>query len=302
MEFPQRTRVYVNHHVDSTRWDYFERRPDDIVIASSYKAGTTLTQAIVANMLFLGSEFPAPMSTMSPWLEHRTQRLEHVLNLLKSQRHRRFIKTHLPLDGLPYDERIKYVFIGRDARDVFMSLWNHYSNYSEMAFFNLNLTAGGRQEDFFPRPPSSIHEFWASWMTRGSFEGETDGWPFGSHLYTAQSWWNHRHLPNVLLLHYSQVITDVEQEARRIADFLGTEVPEQEWSRIVQAVHIDEMRKRSDRYVPNADVAFVGGAETFLYKGTNGRWREVLSAEELQLYDAACERVLTADCRRWLES
>ena len=43
------------------------------------------------------------------------------------------------------------------------------------------------------------------------------------------------------------------------------------------------------------------GAKTFLYKGTNGRWRDILSAEELKLYEAACERALTPDCRRWLE-
>ena len=55
---PQRTRVYQSHHFDSTRWDYFEPRDDDIIIATSYKAGTTWTQAIVAHLLFPDGNFP----------------------------------------------------------------------------------------------------------------------------------------------------------------------------------------------------------------------------------------------------
>jgi hypothetical protein len=38
------------------------------------------------------------------------------------------------------------------------------------------------------------------------------------------------------------------------------------------------------------------------YKGTNGRWRDILSAEELALYDQAAKRELTLDCRQWLEN
>ena len=56
---PQRTHIYQNHHFDSTRWDYFESRADDIVIATSYKAGTTWTQVIVAHLLFPDGNFPA---------------------------------------------------------------------------------------------------------------------------------------------------------------------------------------------------------------------------------------------------
>ena len=47
---------------------------------------------------------------------------------------------------------------------------------------------------------------------------------------------------------------------------------------------------------------FKDGAKSFFYKGTNGRWRDVLSEEELALYDQAAKRVLTPDCRQWLEN
>jgi aryl sulfotransferase len=300
-DLPLRSRVYQNHHLDSTRWDYFQSRSSDVVISTSYKAGTTWAQAIVAHLLFPDGDLPAPVGEMSPWLDMRTRPLELVLNGLEAQAHRRFIKTHLPLDGLPYEDGIRYLYVARDARDVFMSLWNHYSNHTDEVFLSTNNTPG-RVGDEFPRLPDDIHAFWRGWMTQGWFEWESDGWPYWSHLHHVQSWWDYRHLPNIQLVHYSDMIEDTEREARRIAAFLGIEVPETAWPGIVEAVSFTEMKKRGERYAPGGGEHWKGGAQTFLHKGTNGRWRDVLSKTDLALYDAACERVLTPDCRKWLEN
>lgn len=298
---PQRTRVYQNHHMDSTRWDYFEPRDDDIVIATSYKAGTTWTQAIVAHLLFPDGHFPAPPFDMSPWLDMRIIPLEVVLNKLKAQQHRRFIKTHLPLDGLPYRENTKYLYIARDTRDVFMSLWNHYSTMKDEAFMLMNHLPG-RQGDELPPPPKDIHAFWKDWITRGAFEWESDGWPYWSHLSNVQSWWPYRHLPNIALFHYNDMLADTEREMRRMAAFLEIEVPDQAWGTIVEAVSFAEMKQQGDLYAPGGGQFWKGGAAAFLHKGTNERWREVLSEDELALYDTACKRVLTDDSRAWLEN
>ena len=298
---PRRSRVYRCHHFDSTRWDYFEPRHDDIVIATSYKAGTTWTQAIVAHLLFPNGDLPAGPAEMSPWLDMRVLPLEVALNKLKAQEHRRFIKTHLPLDGMPYDERLKYLYVARDARDVFMSLWNHYTSMTDELFTLMNLLLG-REGDEFPRPPDDIHAFWRTWTTRGWFEWETDGWPYWSHLSSVQSWWNFRDLPNIQLIHYADMLEDTEREIRRIAAFLEIDVPESAWPAIVQAVSFPEMKRQGERYAPAGGQFWKGGAKTFLHKGTNGRWLDVLSDEEMSLYDAACERTLTPECREWLEN
>ncbi len=300
-DLPQRSRLYQNHHFDSTRWDWFETRPDDIVVATSYKAGTTWTQAILANLLFPDGNFPDDPAKLSPWLDLRTVPLEVVLGNLASQEHRRFIKTHLPLDALRYEERLKYLYISRDARDVFMSLWNHYSNFTDEGFTVFN-TVLERVGDEFPPPPDDIHEFWRGWMTRGWFEGETDGWPYWSHLSNVRSWWDYRELPNILLVHFNDLLQDTEGDIRRMADFLGISVAEQAWPGIVKRVSFAEMKKEGERYAPLGGRFWEGGAKTFLNKGTNGRWRNVLSKQELGLYDAACQRTLTPDCRAWLEN
>lgn len=297
---PERTRTYQCHHMDSTRWDYFERRPGDIVIGTSYKAGTTWTQAIVAHLLFPDGEMPATPAQMSPWLDMRLLPLEAVLNLLRSQQHRRFIKTHLPLDGLIYDPEVKYVYVSRDARDVCMSLWNHYTHMTDETVQLMNMIPA-REGDEFPPPPEDVRTFWRRWMSQGWFEWESEGYPYWGHLANVQSWFDYRHLPNLELFHYQDMLDDTEGEMRRMAAFLEIDVPEAAWPAIVKAVSFQEMKNQGERYVPGGGEFWKGGAQTFLNKGTNGRWRDVLTDEDLALYEEACARVLTPECRAWLE-
>src|ERR1700688_617934 len=141
-ELPERTRVYQNHTLDSLRWNFIRIRDDDIIVATSYKSGTTWMQAIVANLIFEGRELPAPLAMLSPFLEARFFPLELALTALEQQRNRRFIKTHLPLDGFPFDPRLKYIYVGRDARDVFMSFWNHYRGFTDDTLLRANLIIG----------------------------------------------------------------------------------------------------------------------------------------------------------------
>lgn len=296
---PKRTRLYQNHHFDSTRWDYFNARPDDIVIGTSYKAGTTWTQSIVAHLVLQG-DLHAPLAELSPWLDFRVVPLEVVLNGLAAQTHRRFIKTHLPLDALPWDPRLKYLYVARDGRDVFLSFWNHISNFTDETIQLFNTTPG-RVGDELPRAPADLHQAWRDWTTRGWFEDDFDGWPYWSHLRNVQSWWDYRHVPNVLLLHYADMLEDLDREVRRIARFLEVEVSDALWPQLLERMSFGSMKRNAELYAPGGGVFWKGGASTFIHKGTNGRWREVFSADELALYDAACERVLTPECRTWLE-
>jgi aryl sulfotransferase len=115
----------------------------------------------------------------------------------------------------------------------------------------------------------------------------------------------YRHLPNVLFVHYANLLADFESETRRVAEFLEIDVPPAAWPRIVRNCTLAEMRAaaaRQDAVRPALNAVLKGGAETFFYKGTNGRWREVLGEEEHALYDEAAKRVLTPECRYWLEN
>jgi aryl sulfotransferase len=298
---PERTHEYRNHHLDSTRWDHFRVREDDIVVTTAYKAGTTWTQRILAALILPADAEAGDLMGRSPWIDARFHGpVEPMMESLEAQTYRRFVKSHLAADGLRFFPEAKYVVVGRDTRDVFMSLWNHYTGYTDLAFALFN--DPDRPGPEFPRPPADPRELWPRWIGEGWFEWEPDGWPFWSHHHHLTTWWQWRDLPNVHFMHYSDMLADIEEEMRRLASFCEIDVPDERWSAIVDAVSLEQMRK--DASGPDgadpAAMIFDGGIGRFLYKGTNGRWRDVLTDGDLALYDRAAA-ALDPGLRAWLE-
>ncbi len=119
---------YRSWLADSSRWDDFRFRPGDIVISTPAKSGTTWMQMICALLVFGDARLARPLTELSPWLDLATRPISDVFATLEAQRHRRFIKTHTPLDGLPFDERATYICVGRDPRDAAISSDNQLSN------------------------------------------------------------------------------------------------------------------------------------------------------------------------------
>ncbi|MGH8902403.1 MAG: sulfotransferase domain-containing protein [Egibacteraceae bacterium] len=225
--------------------------------------------------------------------------LDEIVERIESQDHRRFLKSHVPLDALPYHPEVRYICVSRDTRDVFMSLWNHYRSYTDL-FYEM-LAAGDPGGSPLPRCPDDPRDLWQAWITRGWFPWETDGWPFWSHHYHAASFWQFRRLDNLLLVHYNDLLADLAGEMRRIADFVGIAVPEAQWPTLVDAARFEHMKQEAGQVLGDMSLAFEGGAATFMYKGVNGRWRDLLDAADLSLYERAAS-TLDPALRRWLES
>jgi aryl sulfotransferase len=297
---PEVIHTYQNHHLDSTRWRLYRPREDDIIISTAYKSGTTWMQAIVLNLVFLGKEVPLLLNKVSPWLDVRWRPVEETIGLIEAQQHRRFLKSHLALDGLPYYPRVKYIVVGRDARDVAMSLWNHYSNYKAKVYRQFNETPG-LVGDPLPACPGDIHPFWHNWITRGWFAWESEGYPFWGNLHHTRTWWEFGHLDNILFVHYNDLLADVEGEITRVARFLDIDVREKDVASIAHAVSFSTMKEIADKMDPGAWKIWKNGGSTFFFKGTNGRWKGVLADAELELYRKTLSEVLPADCGRWLE-
>src|SRR5690606_289651 len=92
---------YLSAEEDSGRWFDFSFRPGDIVVSTRSKSGTTWMQMICALLVFESPTLPRPLGDLSPWLDHLVVSKEKVFTLLAAQQHRRIIKTHTPLDGIP---------------------------------------------------------------------------------------------------------------------------------------------------------------------------------------------------------
>lgn len=121
-------RRYVSADEDSARWDDFVFRDGDIVISSRSKHGTTWLQMITLLLIHERPVLPAPLAQLSPWLDHLVEPRETVIARLAAQRHRRVVKTHTPLDGIPLDPQVTYLVVARHPLDAAVSLYHQTGN------------------------------------------------------------------------------------------------------------------------------------------------------------------------------
>lgn len=289
--WPVKTRELHNHHFDSTIWNDFKFRDDDIVIATYAKSGTTWMQQIVAQLLFKGDP-TLEVAEMSPWLDLRVPPKQVKLPQVEAQRHRRIIKTHLPADALVYSPKAKYIYIARDGRDVVWSMYNHHANANQGWYEALNDTPG-RVGPPIEKPPTDIRQYWRDWMDK-------DGHPFWPFWENIRAWWQLRTLPNILFIHFNDLKRDMSGEMRRIAQFLDIPIDETRWTDIQEYCSFDWMKKNAARSVPLGGAFWDGGAEVFINKGTNGRWIDTLTAQDSAEYEARAEKELGVECARWL--
>jgi aryl sulfotransferase len=290
--WPQKTRELQNIVMDSTRWDGFPFRHDDIVIATYAKTGTTWMQQIVGQLIFRGAE-DVPVVDVAAWIDMCFgPPIQDVLAMVEAQKHRRFLKTHLPLESLVFSPKAKYIYIARDGRDTLWSLYHHHQIFSDAAYEMMN-NRPGRFGPPFEKPGDDIRQYFHTWL-------DGDGapfWPFWPHI---QGWWNARNLPNVKLVHFNNLKKDLPGEMRGIAKFLETEIDESLWPAMVEHCTFDYMKKNGDKLSQIVGHIFDGGGSSFINKGTNGRWRDVLSADDLAKYDRVVRENLTPDCAHWL--
>jgi aryl sulfotransferase len=288
---PQKTRELHNHHFDSTIWNDLDFRDDDIVIGTYAKSGTTWMQQIVAQLLFQGDP-TLSVAEMSPWLDLRVPPKAVKLPEVEAQTHRRFLKTHLPVDALVFSERAKYIYIGRDGRDVVWSFYNHHANANATWYAALNDTPGRVGPPIEP-PPADIRQYWRDWLDR-------DGHPFWSLWENARTWWAIRDLPNVHMVHFEELKRDMPREIRRVAAFLDIPIDEARWPSILEYCSFPWMKRNATKTVPLGGAFWDAGAEVFINKGVNGRWRDTLTPAECAEYEARAVAELGPECARWL--
>ena len=156
-----------------------------------------------------------------------------------------------------------------------------------------------------PRCPQDIHALWAAWINMGWFPWESEGWPHSGNLYHTASWWRFRHLENIAFVHFADLLADLPGEIARVAAHLGIDASPATIAAAARAVSFEALRRDMAAAGPlpeeRAASIWNRGLDTFFFKGTNGRWREVLTADELAMYARAKARCLTLDCAAYLE-
>lgn len=168
----------------------FRPRPDDVLIATYPKAGTTWMQQIVHGLRTGGDMDFDEISIAVPWIELA---YDMGLDLEAEQAARpRAFKTHYNGDNAPGG--CKVIFIVRDPLDTMVSFYNFMNGW-------------------FIEPGSiSMHEFAEHLLTREYLSGS-----YWSHLLT---WWPKLKDSDCLSLAFEDMKEDLPAAVARVAEFL----------------------------------------------------------------------------------
>lgn len=281
-------RIYQTATTDGARWAAYAHRPGDIFVCTSPKCGTTWMQTIVASLLWPDGNFPGPVMTIMPWFDGLHYNFDEIRARIAAQTHRRCIKTHTPADGIPIFDTARYIVVARAGRDVFMSTANHLAKLRADRREQINTLAAARGVDPMLEFHGDFHAFFDHWIVAAS------------PMHYLATWWPLRDQANVLLVHYNDLKADLEHEMRRVAVFLDIEVPAARWPEVVHRCTFEQMRAAADK-IGQFERLFEGGAQSFLFQGTNGRWQGILTDEELQRYRQQVDALLPPDAAHWFE-
>ncbi|MFZ0664299.1 MAG: sulfotransferase domain-containing protein [Acidimicrobiales bacterium] len=286
---------YESLDEDSARWIGFEFRDGDVVISTRSKTGSTWVQMICALLIFQSPDLPARLSEISPWLDWLIVPRSEVYARLAAQDHRRFIKTHTPLDGVPIDSKATYIVTGRHPLDMAVSLYHQGANIDRD---RLRQLTGGPEPTAPTRQRPEVTEWLVSWIDKDSDPRESpDSLP--GVMWHLSDAWARRHEPNILLLHYADLLRDLEAEMRRMAEHLKILVPEDRWPSLVAAATFDGMRLRSEVTVPDPSGIFIDRA-AFFRGGRSGDGSALLNNEQIDRYHRTASKLAPPDMLEWL--
>jgi hypothetical protein len=262
----------------TARWADFPFRQGDIVISTLPKSGTTWMQMICAALIFQSPDLPEPMRDLSPWMDATAVRRDALYAKLAAQKHRRFIKTHMPLNELPMDLRATHIVVARHPLDVAVSMY--YQDHRDAGRFEVD-------------PP---HEWLLQWIDVDPARAHRNSLPGA--LRSLSYVWARRSEPHVVLVHYDDLLADLEGEMRRLAARLGITVPETIWPRLVKAATFEQMRAAADRLT--SGVVDAENPAAFFRRGKSGSGRELLTRAELANYHAHAAEFAPPDLLAWL--
>ncbi|XP_036961263.1 cytosolic sulfotransferase 3-like [Acanthopagrus latus] len=246
----------VHYFTDS--WEKvqnFQARPDDVLIATYPKAGTTWG-SLILDLLYFGKTSPErqtsiPIYDRVPFLEisipSMKSGVDQAENLPTTPR---IIKTHFPVQFVPksfWEQNCKMVYVARNAKDNMVS----YFHFDRM---NVVQPAPGDWNSYF-------HRFMEGKLTFGSWYDHVSNW-----------WKKKQTYSNIHYMFYEDMIEDTGREIDKLCSFLGLSPSAEEKKQIAGGVQFDNMKKnKMTNYstIPVMDFKI----SPFMRKGKVGDWK-----------------------------
>jgi len=288
--------------MDGGRWNHFAARKGDVVVCTYPKSGTTWMLRILA-LLFYDTTEAIPLDKTFPWWEFRLGRsVEELAVDFGMRTGRRAVKSHLPFDGIPFDEKLKYIHVGRDGRDVCLSYHNHCIGFLPHVLDKMS-SIGLADEMIqapYPNVQSNPADFFHDWLTKPALPSEQDGTPFLSYFDFELSYWQNRERKNLLFVHYNDLLANLVYEMERVADFLEMRVSRAKLTVLAEAASFASMSRDGAAYLPTNSQDFRDGAKRLFNKGEIGRWKGIFRPADLELFESKLRSTFSPHAAEWL--
>ncbi|XP_039863854.1 cytosolic sulfotransferase 2-like [Simochromis diagramma] len=275
MEMQPRPKLYDFHGVSMTKiftdnWDNiqnFKARPDDIVIATYPKAGTTWVSYML-DLLYFGHMGPdrqtfLPLHERVPFLELCVPPMLIGAEMAdKLPTTPRLIKSHLPVQFMPksfWEQGSRIVYVARNPKD------------NAVSFYHFN-----RMNNAQPEAGE-----WSTFL-QDFMEGKR---VFGSWYDHVNSWWEKKQsYSNLHYMFYEDLIEDCGQEIDRLCSFLGISASAEEKERVISSVAFDSMKQNK---MTNYSTVPVMNQEVspFMRKGKVGDWKNHFTVAQNEQFD-----------------
>ena len=201
-------------------------------------------------------EKPAHILQRFPFIEQGVEPFCGV-KILEDMPSPRLIKTHLRKYFFvqPLEQKNKIVVVLRNVKDAIVSFYHHYQFQKTCRF------EGRDFNEFFElfREKHLVYGDWYDWVL---------------------DWWTEKENPNVCFVFYEDMKENIHKETRRVVQFLGIDLTDDQIQFVVDRANFDAMKKKRMVIDKNEEEG-----KGHFRKGVVGDWRSHFSEEQAQYVD-----------------
>ncbi|XP_004844558.1 sulfotransferase 1C2 isoform X1 [Heterocephalus glaber] len=244
----------------------FEAKPDDLLICTYPKSGTTWIQEIVDMIQQDGDEVKCQRAIIQhrhPFIEWARPPQPSGVDKANAMPSPRTLRTHLSTVLLPpsfWEKHCKFLYVARNAKDCMVS----YYHFQRM---NNVLPDPGTWEEYFETFVNG-KVAWGSWFDH------------------VRGWWDMRDRYQVLFLFYEDIKRNPKQEIQKVMQFMGKNLGEAVLDKIVQETSFEKMKENpmtNRSTVPKSLMDL--SISSFMRKGTVGDWKNHFTVAQNEKFE-----------------